>query len=167
MADRVVVMQGGRIEQLGAPLELYDRPVNLFVAGFMGSPAMNQIAGHVVVGPDGPAFQTDAGLRFALPAQALPAEGRRVVMGIRPEHLAIDGTDPALTATVAVVEASGADTLLILREAGLSLTVLVRDRVDAGPGARVGLTLIPGKLHFFDAESGARIAPGTSLSPPG
>jgi len=158
MADRVVVMQGGRIEQIGPPLALYDRPKNLFVAGFLGSPAMNQIPGRIEQAQGSMRFAADAGLSFALPpGTGLPAAGRQVVLGLRPEHLRLAGDAPALSATVAVVEASGADTLLVLREGGVTLTVLVRDRVAANPGDRIGLTPDADQLHFFDAATGARL----------
>jgi len=161
MADRVVVMQGGKIEQIGPPLALYDRPKNLFVAGFLGSPAMNQIAGRLSTVGGARVFTADAGLTFTLPPQvALPPDGRPVVLGLRPEHLRPAGDGAALTATVVVVEASGADTLLVLREGGVTLTVLVRDRLDARPGDRIGLDIDPGKLHVFDPASGNRLEAG-------
>jgi multiple sugar transport system ATP-binding protein len=160
MADRVVVMQGGHIEQIGRPLDLYDRPRNLFVAGFLGSPAMNQIPGRVTTENGVRIFVAEAGLRFALPAQDwLTADGKPIVLGLRPEHLQPGGDPPALSASVVVVEASGADTLLVLREGGVSLTVLVRDRISVSPGETIGISPIPGHLHFFDPVSGLRLEP--------
>jgi multiple sugar transport system ATP-binding protein len=160
MADRVVVMQGGGIEQIGRPLDLYDRPRNLFVAGFLGSPAMNQIPGRMTTEGGTRIFVADAGLSFALPAQDwLPPDGQPVVLGLRPEHLRPGGDPPVMTASVAVVEASGADTLLVLREGGMSLTVLVRDRISAVPGERIGISPTPGQLHLFDPVSGLRLEP--------
>jgi multiple sugar transport system ATP-binding protein len=160
MADRVVVMQGGRIEQIGRPLDLYDRPRNLFVAGFLGSPAMNQIPGRVTTEGGTRIFVAEAGLRIALLAEDwLPPDGQPVVLGLRPEHLRPGGDHPAMTASVAVVEPSGADTLLVLREGGVSLTVLVRDRISAAPGERIGISPMPGQLHLFDPNSGLRLEP--------
>jgi multiple sugar transport system ATP-binding protein len=157
LADRVVVMQGGRIEQMGAPLDLYDHPANLFVAGFLGSPAMNQMAGRI----EGDSFATEAGPRLRLPRGAqLPqgARGRPVVLGLRPEHLRIGPADGAdIAATVAIVEASGADTLILLREGALPLTVLVRDRIQIAPGDRVGISLDPARLALFDAATTLRL----------
>ena len=158
MADRVVVMQGGRVEQIGPPLELYDRPRNLFVAGFLGSPAMNQIAGRLTSDNGTISFVSEAGLTIRLPSQAyFPATGLPVVMGLRPEHLRVSTANLALTANVVVVEPSGAETLLILRQDGVSLTVLVRDRMSVNPGERIGLSIDPDRLHFFDANNGDRL----------
>jgi multiple sugar transport system ATP-binding protein len=162
MADRVVVMQGGRIEQIGRPLDLYDRPRNLFVAGFLGSPAMNQIPGRMTTETGARIFVAEAGLRVPLPARDwLPPDGQPVVLGLRPEHLQPGGGPPAFDASIVVVEASGADTLLVLREAGVSLTVLVRDRIAAAPGDRIGLSPAPGQLHLFDPATGLRLQPGS------
>src|SRR5579884_3283192 len=107
MADRIVVMHGGIVEQIGAPLELYDQPTNLFVAGFIGSPAMNMLPGRIEA--DG--FHAEAGGLWPLPGGMNAATGRRAVYGIRPEHfrLAEDG----LPAVVHVVEPTGSETQVI------------------------------------------------------
>src|SRR5579863_8381357 len=90
MADRIVVMRDGVVEQVGAPLELYDRPATLFVAGFIGSPAMNLFKGSIV-GGDTPGFLTDDGVRLPLKSAPAASDGRRAIYGVRPEHIALGG----------------------------------------------------------------------------
>jgi multiple sugar transport system ATP-binding protein len=152
MADRIVVLRDGLIEQEGAPLELYDRPVNTFVAGFIGSPAMNQIAGRA----SGGGVRVGDGLDLPL---AVPArEGEAVTLGVRPEHLALahPGAPGAIPARLRVVEPTGAETLLIAQAGEQSVTATVRERVTLPPGAEVGLLPDPRHLHWF-REDGRRI----------
>jgi multiple sugar transport system ATP-binding protein len=150
MADRIVVMRDGHIAQVGAPLDLYDRPVNVFVAGFIGSPAMNLIEGEVRGGA------IAAGdLRLPAPPGPALAEGRRVIWGIRPEHLALD--DAGFAATVAVVEPTGSETHIIARAGGRELVAVVRDRLAARPGDTIRLAPEPRLVHLFDAAGGTRI----------
>jgi multiple sugar transport system ATP-binding protein len=151
MADRIVVMNGGRVEQVGSPLELYDTPRNLFVAGFIGSPAMNILPGQVAGGR----FVADAGIEAALPAELPLADGSAVVGGVRPDQLAL-GTAGA-RAEVAVVEPTGAETLVVLRAGETHFHALIRDRMPLRPGDTVGVTVQPGGLHLFDAGSGVRL----------
>jgi multiple sugar transport system ATP-binding protein len=148
MADKIVVMNAGRIEQIGAPLELYDRPVNRFVAEFIGSPAMNLIAG----------VARDGGVEAAgslLPAQARADEGRAVVYGIRPEHLEL--SPEGFPARVRVVEPTGAETLAYLRFAGGEVVALFRDRYRLEPGQDVRLRPRAERAHLFDPETGRRL----------
>jgi multiple sugar transport system ATP-binding protein len=150
MADRIVVMQGGRIEQVGAPLELYDRPANTFVAGFIGSPAMNMLPGVA----RGGAVEV-AGAHLPVPPGVVLAEGREVIWGIRPEHL---GTgDTGLAGTVAVVEPTGSETHVVLRVDGTDVVAMFRDRVGFRPGDRLVLAPEAGKVHLFDKGSGVRL----------
>ncbi len=149
MADRIVVMRDGRIAQIGAPLELYDRPDNVFVAGFIGSPAMNLLAG--LVAADG-SFQGD-GVAFALEAR-LPA-GRKIIYGIRPEHLRL--ADSGQAAQVVVVEPTGAEIHLVLRAGGQEMTVVLRERQSFQPGQTVYLRPQDGASHLFDADTGERL----------
>ncbi|MGV8988505.1 MAG: ABC transporter ATP-binding protein [Cypionkella sp.] len=155
LADRIVVMQGGRIEQVGSPLDLYDNPVSQFVAGFIGSPPMNFIAGQIR-GGDVPAFESGAGLALALPAGRKGlTTGRKVVFGVRPQHLLID---PAgMPVEVVVVEPTGAETQVSCRLGTQMITALFRDRVDLRPGQMVNLLPDPTRVHLFDAETGLRI----------
>ncbi len=150
MADKIVVMNAGTVEQVGAPLELYDRPVNRFVAEFIGSPAMNLLPG--VAAPGGVAV----GAALLPLARAAGEAGRPVVYGIRPEHLAL--ADAGLAATVRVVEPTGAETLAWLDCDGRELVAVFRDRHDLAPGQRVHLAVRADRAHLFDAATGARIA---------
>ena len=150
MADRIVVMQGGRIEQVGAPLELYDRPANTFVAAFIGSPSMNLLDGRVSGG-----MVDVAGASLPLPAGAQAGEGREVIYGIRPEHLAL--ADGGLSGTVAVVEPTGSETHVVVRLEGRELTAVFRNRVAFGPGDRITLAPDAGLAHLFDKATGQRL----------
>jgi multiple sugar transport system ATP-binding protein len=151
MADHVVVMRAGVIEQQGAPLELYDRPANRFVAGFIGSPAMNFL----------PGIATESGIRLALPgdpviaAETRVAPGRRVLAGLRPEHLMLDGAGP-ISLPVALVEQTGSTSYLVTDTEPM-LTVSANLRRDLHPGDRVSLAIDPGRVHLFDPETEARI----------
>jgi multiple sugar transport system ATP-binding protein len=156
MADEIVVMHDGRVEQIGKPLELYDRPANLFVAGFIGSPAMNFIRGtyrkdgasaHVVL-------PTGARLPAALTGAA---DGTDVVVGVRPEHLAIVQGAEGLVGEVAVVEPTGADTHVVFRAGGEELLAVFRERHAFQPGERITIRPDPAHAHLFEASGGMRI----------
>ncbi len=150
MADKIVVMQGGRVEQVGAPLELYDRPANVFVAAFIGSPSMNMIAGVVQGGK-----VMAGGAALPLPPGMAVAEGREIIYGIRPENLGL--AESGLKGTVAVVEPTGSETHVVIRIEGREVTAVFRDRVSLHPGDAV--TLAPtdaSGVHLFDKASGMR-----------
>ena len=151
MADKIVVMQGGKIEQVGAPLELYDRPANTFVAGFIGSPAMNMAPGVV----RGGAVELDSGARLPLPPGLSLAEGREVTYGIRPEHLSVGPS--GLSGSVAVVEPTGSETHVVLRAGGQDVVALFRDRVPFRPGDALTFAPDAEKVHLFDKASGVRL----------
>jgi multiple sugar transport system ATP-binding protein len=158
MADRIVVMQGGHVEQIGAPLDLYDHPVNLFVAGFIGSPSMNFIEARLEH-RDGAAFAvaTD-GTRLPLPANIGGNDGQEVVFGIRPEHLTMVGdNEQGGPAEVVVVEPTGAEILVVTRFAGCDTQVVFRERHPLRPGDRINLLPNPESIHLFDKASGKRI----------
>jgi multiple sugar transport system ATP-binding protein len=151
MGDKIVVLRGGVVEQAGAPLELYDRPANTFVATFIGSPAMNLLPGTV----RGDRVQFEGGASLPLPAAGGTHEGQNVLYGIRPEHCALGST--GLPLEVVVVEPTGADTQLYCRYAGHDVTVTVRDRSDCAPGEHIVLAPEPARAHLFDAQSGKRL----------
>jgi multiple sugar transport system ATP-binding protein len=151
MADKIVVMQGGRIEQVGAPLDLYDRPANTFVAGFIGSPAMNMVPGVV----HGGGVRLDDGTRLPLPPSLSLGDGREVTYGIRPEHLSV-GTD-GISGTVAVVEPTGSETHVVLRSGDRDVVAMFRDRVSFQPGDQLTFAPEAAKVHLFDRTSGVRL----------
>ena len=152
MADKIVVMRDGRVEQVGAPLDLYDNPSNIFVAGFIGSPAMNFLKGKVEA--DGRRFLADGGARLPLPAVAAEP-GRAVVYGIRPEH--IDIGEGGVPARVSVLEPTGSETQIFARLGSDPIDAVVKDRIDVKPGDEIPLRIDPRRVHVFDGASGARI----------
>jgi multiple sugar transport system ATP-binding protein len=154
MADKIVVMKDGVVEQTGGPLDLYDQPANTFVAGFIGSPAMNLLPGTVQRN-DGTLEITFAGDRLPLPAVGA-REGQTVLYGIRPEHLAIGATG-GLGAEVIVVEPTGADTQIYCRCNDQEVTATIRDRTDVRAGDRIRLVPDIGRAHIFDTASGKRL----------
>jgi multiple sugar transport system ATP-binding protein len=154
MADRIVVMRDGTVEQIGTPLELYDRPADAFVAGFIGSPAMNFLKGRVVR-RDGPAFRTGDGVVLPLLAAPAAAEGRTVLYGIRPEHLSV--AENGMPATVTIIASTGAETQFVARLGTQEIIGVVRDRDAVRPGETVFLQPNAASAHLFDAESGRRL----------
>jgi multiple sugar transport system ATP-binding protein len=154
MADKIVVMRDGEVEQVGAPLDLYDKPRNLFVAGFIGSPAMNFLKGRII-NKSGLAFETTGGRQLPLPNGTTAREGQEVVYGIRPEHLHVrdDGTE----VEVVVVEPTGAEVQVFARLDGQDLTAVLRERLLFKPGELVKLAPEPNLVHVFDAGTGMRV----------
>jgi multiple sugar transport system ATP-binding protein len=164
LGDRVVVMRGGLVQQVGEPLELYNAPVNRFVAGFIGSPAMNFAPVQVNNGKDG--LRADnAGFGIDVPAEIRPRlqsyAGHEVIMGIRPEDLLIaNGSYPpglCFDAMVEVVERLGAEILLDLQVGKQSMVASVEPHVRAQRGDKLRLAVRPERLHFFDSTSEAAI----------
>src|SRR5436309_2312068 len=156
MADRIAVVNDGRIEQLGAPLELYDRPVNLFVAQFIGSPAMNIVEGALAKNGDSSCVKA-LGQRWPVESSGGTA-GQAVKYGIRPEHIGLAGQGSGgIAAEVVVVEPMGAQTELVVRVAEVSLTVVTHGRANLRPGDRLSLSPEAGHAHVFDPATGRRI----------
>jgi multiple sugar transport system ATP-binding protein len=153
MAERIVVMQDGRIEQIGTPLELYDHPKNLFVATFIGAPAMNMIHG-TVRNAGGPRVEAN-GSHLPVIADSKVEDGQSVIYGIRPEHL--DLAEDGFRARIAVVEPTGPETLLFLRFGETEIVAALRDRHDFEPGQTVHLLPRADKAHLFDSATGTRI----------
>ena len=164
LGDRIVVMHEGRVQQVGAPLEVYNRPATTFVAGFLGSPPMNQIRGRIVH-RDCAWFESGEGeLRLALPEAEVPAGAgeQALILGIRPEALRPGAAVPAggtmtFDAVVEEVEPLGHESLLTVRASGVALTL----RTAAGQSAEVrqtiSCTVLPRACHWFDAETGRRL----------
>jgi len=154
MGDLIVVMRAGQIEQVGVPLDVYDRPANVFVAGFIGSPSMNLLSGQV--GDDGRHVAVGEGVRLPLCGPA--TIGRKVTWGVRPEHMRLaGGADEGTDLAVETVEPTGAETLLQGRIGGQRATVLLRERAAVRPGETVRIGFAPGAAHLFDAATGWRI----------
>jgi multiple sugar transport system ATP-binding protein len=154
MADKIVVLNGGKVEQVGSPLELYDRPVNMFVAGFLGSPAMNFIEGTVRSNPH-PSFELADG--SVIPLSGVPAGvAGRLVLGVRPEDIHIDNGAGA-PAKVIVVEPTGAETHLAVELGGHELVCVLRERVSLQPNEIVKLAFRKSAMHLFDPASTNRI----------
>ncbi len=151
MADRIVVMHSGNIEQIGSPLELYDHPANLFVAGFIGSPAMNIISGKMV----GSAFQFADGTTIELGIVPPTLPDGPVALGVRPEHLSLNET--GIMAEVLVIEPTGSETQVTLRLGGHDLVGVFRERISAKPGDRIGVSFDTTRIHLFDGQSGSRV----------
>jgi multiple sugar transport system ATP-binding protein len=154
MADKIVVMRDGIVEQVGTPLDLYDKPQNIFVAGFIGSPSMNFVKGKLKVNGT-TSFESDGG--FVLPVANAPAnaEGRPLVCGVRPEHLIIDPS--GIAAEIIVIEPTGSETQVVARHGDQEITCLFRERISARPGEMIPIIANPKLVHLFDAETGARV----------
>ncbi len=152
MADKIVVMNGGRVEQIGSPLDLYDHPANQFVAGFIGSPAMNFLPGTVEHG----GFRAENGSLWPLPANTQPGT-RPAIYGVRPEHLQLahEGGVPLM---VQVVEPTGSETQVHGRLGDLAVMGAFRERVMVAPGQPIAVTADPALIHLFDRETGTRLA---------
>jgi len=155
MADKIVVMHDGRVEQIGAPLDLYDKPANRFVAGFIGSPAMNFVEGRLRTGA-AHSVETDSGARLPLAQLSNGAtDGQAVIYGVRPEHLEL--AEDGFEAEVLVVEPTGSETQVFVRFGGQELVAVFRVRHEFAPGRRVRLRPVASQSHLFDRSSGMRI----------
>jgi multiple sugar transport system ATP-binding protein len=163
MADQIVVMRDGVVEQRGEPLELYDRPTNVFVAGFIGSPAMNLLPGTLRRTGDAAKVELADGVAVAAPPAVGGTDGERVTVGVRPEHLVLKTGIGGLSARIAVVEPTGADTLVYCTfnapSGAVDLTALFRERREFRAGQTI--TLLPDheRIHVFDAQSGKSLRP--------
>jgi multiple sugar transport system ATP-binding protein len=155
MADRIVVMNSGVIEQTGSPLELYDRPNNVFVASFIGSPSMNLIKGKIRGGKK-PGFETEHGVMLPLSHAPAASDGMLATYGIRPEHIDI-GKGGTVKSKVAVFEPLGSETQIFARLGDQKLVAVVKQRFKANPGDDLTLAIDPVNVHLFDAQSGARL----------
>jgi multiple sugar transport system ATP-binding protein len=156
LADRIVVMREGKVEQIGAPLDLYDTPINMFVAGFIGSPGMNFLRGILVDDPRvGPALAL-GNQRIPLHRKMSAPPGRRIVYGIRPEHL-LPQPNGEVRLETEVVESTGTNTFLTGNVGGTRITMCSTARLSANPGEVVEVTPIAEKICVFDDETGMAI----------
>ncbi|MCB5203985.1 sn-glycerol-3-phosphate ABC transporter ATP-binding protein UgpC [Neorhizobium sp. T786] len=150
MADKIVVLNGGRVEQIGAPLDLYDRPANQFVASFIGSPAMNFINGTIT--HDG---FVAPGIVLTLPEGVRGLHDRKVVYGIRPEHFTVD--DSGVTMEVLLVEPMGSETQVTMKLGETTITGVFRERIALTPGSTIRVRPELASVHLFAADSGQRL----------
>ncbi|NLF16223.1 MAG: TOBE domain-containing protein, partial [Lentisphaerae bacterium] len=165
LGQRIVVLDGGRIQQVDTPMALYERPANLFVATFLGSPAMNVVHGRLESTGGTPVLAGAGGLRLPLPGLRVPADwaGRELALGLRPEHLLrADGDANAFEARVEVVEPVGSEVFVNLRcgDAGL----VARLPPDGLPrtGDTLAMRVVAERVHLFDPGDGGRLDPGLS-----
>ena len=158
MADKIVVMRDGIVEQTGSPLELYDHPANQFVAGFIGSPSMNFLPGVLRRSGGAATVELAGGLSLPAPIHAGGQDGQQVIYGTRPEHLDLAGAGEGLATEVVVVEPTGADTQIFTKIAGVEVTSVFRERHEFRPGETIRLRPDPTRAHLFDAASGIRLA---------
>jgi multiple sugar transport system ATP-binding protein len=155
MADKIVVMQDGIVEQMGAPLELYDRPDNKFVAGFIGSPAMNFLEGTLKVNGGEPWVETANGARLPVAAAPAASNGKAVIYGIRPEHL--EFADDGIESEIVVVEPTGSETQIVARIGTQDIIAIIRDRRQVEPGDQIRLRPRASVAHLFDKDTGKRM----------
>jgi multiple sugar transport system ATP-binding protein len=151
MADKIVVMHDGLVEQIGAPLDLYDNPDNMFVAGFIGSPAMNFLTGKVGAA----AFEGPGGAQLPLGAAPNGSSGRQAVYGVRPEHFAL--ADDGAEAVIQIVEPTGSEIQVSAKLGGEDIIAVFRERHQFKPGDRIRLRPDPRLVHLFDETTGKRL----------
>jgi len=157
MADRIVVMHDGVIEQIGTPLELYDHPENLFVAQFIGSPAMNVVQGTLRRSNGGAHVETADGIRWPL-APGAGGDGHAVTYGVRPDHLElVHHAERGVPGEIIVVEPTGSETELVVRIGSAQMIVEARGRATVRPGDKVTFAVDPANVHLFDQKSGQRL----------
>ena len=154
MADKIVVMHDGIVEQIGTPLELYDNPANQFVAGFIGSPAMNFLKGTIRV--NGIAmFEGPNGVKLPVANAPASANGAAAVYGIRPEHFTL--ADDGAEAEIVVIEPTGSETQVFAKLGGEEVVAVFRERHQFKPGEKIKLKPDPKLVHLFDAATGKRL----------
>jgi multiple sugar transport system ATP-binding protein len=153
MADKIVVMQSGNIEQMGAPLELFDKPANVFVAGFIGSPSMNILKGTVRLGAN-PHVEIGT-MKMPFDQSLNVSDGQQVLYGVRPEHLEL--SDSGFIARISVVEPTGSETMVFLRSGETEVVALFRERHAFKSGEDLTLKTRSEYVHLFDVQTGKRI----------
>ncbi|SHJ75218.1 multiple sugar transport system ATP-binding protein [Aureimonas altamirensis DSM 21988] len=154
MADKIVVMHDGIVEQVGKPLDLYDKPANLFVAGFIGSPAMNMVSGRL--DPNDPTrFVTGDGTVLPVGRPPASAQGKDLVYGMRPEALTLSASGVPLQ--VVVIEPTGYESQVVAKLGQSEVSCVFRERVTVAPGETIHVAIDPNAIHLFDAKSGQRL----------
>jgi multiple sugar transport system ATP-binding protein len=156
MADVIVILRDGVIEQVGRPMEIYDKPASLFVAEFIGSPAMNLLRGELTGGEGRPQVRLPDGLIVDAPPISRAKPGQKVVLGVRPEHLH-PTPEGGLAATINVVEPTGPETHIYARLGGTEVCAVTRERSELQAGAPIALGFAPERAHLFDAATGAAL----------
>jgi len=157
LADRIVVLNGGNIEQVGTPLELYRTPANLFVAGFIGSPAMNVLDGTVDGREGEPAVRLGDGAAIRISPDRRVTRGQKVRIGLRPEHFLTAGTEDTISGTTLLVEPTGAQTHVLFEFAGAQMTAVVDGDHPARHGTEFRAGMDRNQVYVFDRESGAAL----------
>jgi multiple sugar transport system ATP-binding protein len=152
MADKIVVMRDGLVEQIGAPLDLYDRPANMFVAGFIGSPSMNFINGKIEEG----SFVADGGFRLSLPQGDYASLSGKAVYGVRPEYMKI--AEGGVPVTAEIVEPTGSEIMVMGKLGTQPITCLFRERLTVRPGDVLPIAIDPATSHVFEPEKGMRVS---------
>jgi multiple sugar transport system ATP-binding protein len=158
MADKIVVLRDGLVEQIGVPLDIYDNPANQFVAGFIGSPAMNFLPGTLRRRDGAARVEFDGGVSLPAPTNASGEDGQKVTYGTRPEHIELAAGTDGVPAEVVVVEPTGADTQVFSTIAGIEVVAVFHERHEFKPGLTIRLRPDQHRAHLFDAASGARLA---------
>lgn len=150
MADKIVVMRAGIVEQAGRPLDLYDRPANVFVASFIGSPSMNFLPGILMSN----GVQIEGGPLVPVSLAEPDATGRKVLYGVRPEHLNLaQPGESGVDAAIELIEPTGAETQIYATVGGHRLVAVVRDRVSLKPGDPVRFAIDAARTHVFDQQT--------------
>ncbi len=157
MADQIVVMRAGHVEQAGSPLEVYDFPRNVFVAGFIGSPAMNLIEGTVESKDGSPVVRMESGFELPMRGDAAAQTGARVLYGMRPEHWTLAGESDGLPVEVSVVEPTGAETLVVCLLDGVDVQVTFNERHEFRPGQHIHLKPDLSVVHLFAIDTERRL----------
>lgn len=157
LADRIVVLNGGRIEQVGTPLELYRTPANLFVAGFIGSPAMNVLDGTVDADDGEPAVRLGDGSAIRIAPERKVRPGQAVRIGLRPEHFVAGGDGNAIAGQTLLVEPTGAQTHVLFEFAGEQITAVVDGDHPARHGSLFRAAMDRSQVYVFDRQTGAAL----------
>ncbi|MGQ0702877.1 MAG: ABC transporter ATP-binding protein [Gemmatimonadales bacterium] len=161
LGDRIVLMRDGKVQQIGTPLEVYQHPANLFVAGFLGSPAMNQIPGRLERDQGAWFLVSDPSARLPIPAEELPPSvppGHLLVLGVRPESILVGAEPAGFPGVVEQIEPLGHESLITVKAGSITVILRTDAQVGLAAGDRHWWTFAPGSLHWFHAETGERIS---------